>query len=638
MRDDSYWTPEITAAPPVVKAEGKGKGKGKSDRETQATTAVPVNSEIAVRNSILPEGSSVAKYSTTHGPDLTPVNGSIYLGTHETGDDVGNKEGVERALWIRTEHSQPELFPTVYTLWKNPRLLPVLCTHPPVMERLFDGADLMVPGLILPNGGFPKTAKEGALVAIASTDRPTVPVAIGVCEIDVFALTETTGKKGKAVKLLHWVGDEIYSMGGPLGKIPDKLENGDEDFEKIMDGLEGVNVSATDAEREKREEGEPPEEDQPRELETKEIDETFYNAALYGFAEHVDRAKAGSLNFPISPSAYMSLLLNPYLPPASNFPPFNIRQNVGPHPSLQLKKTSWKNVAKFLKHLQSKKLINCKLRDGNEMIILDINFDHEEIDAFKKYDLPKEAHAIRAEDGESQGHRGIYNLVDIEARYHPNNTNRKFFYECGVEYISLINLFSHKRKIWTNGKNSLKGYYAEYEIKKIVKDYVIRKNLASPESENHITLDPLLQSTLFPKEIPLPMSASRSSLIALLKKSCSQYYRLRLPPIFPSHEPRFIDPKPGPIPEITVTLEKRHGTKVITKVIGMEAFEVEPKAFADELQRVCAGSTTANQGVGLRRGLHEVTIQGNQLKLVQKVLEKKGIPKKYCKVIDKLKS
>ena len=158
---------------------------------------------------MLPEGTAAAKFNTTHGPDLAPVNGTLYF--HD-----------DHALWVRIERGAPEMFPTVYTLWNNPGLLPVVLTHQAVMERLVGGADLMVPGLVGPP--FPAGAVAGALVGIADVERPTVPVAVGVCEMDVAKLDKAIGGKGRAVRLLHWVGDEIYKHGGG-GDIPAELES-----------------------------------------------------------------------------------------------------------------------------------------------------------------------------------------------------------------------------------------------------------------------------------------------------------------------------------------------------------------------------------------------------------------------------
>ena len=84
----------------------------------------------------------------------------------------------------------------------------------------------MTPGLA---GGppFPHGAKRGALVAIASAECPTVPVAVGVCEIDVSSLGRVQGSKGHAVQILHWAGDELWAWsasGKPGGPMPGHLE------------------------------------------------------------------------------------------------------------------------------------------------------------------------------------------------------------------------------------------------------------------------------------------------------------------------------------------------------------------------------------------------------------------------------
>lgn len=123
---------------------------------------------------------------------------------------------------------------TVYTLWKNTDLLPLLHTHPPVLTKIQTGADLMIPGLIGPP--FPAGATKGRLVAIASSESPTVPLVVGVCEINVSGLTRVVGEKGKAVRVVHWVGDEIFNNGGAGGKIPESLEWGDE-VSKAAKGL-----------------------------------------------------------------------------------------------------------------------------------------------------------------------------------------------------------------------------------------------------------------------------------------------------------------------------------------------------------------------------------------------------------------
>jgi translation initiation factor 2D len=115
---------------------------------------------------------------------------------------------------------------SVYTLWHNPKIVPLLHVSPLVISKLQGGADLMTPGLL---GGppFPTKATKGAIVAIASTDSPSVPLVVGYCEIDISALQKTQGEKGHAVRSITWLGDELWawSTTGQSGReAPDALD------------------------------------------------------------------------------------------------------------------------------------------------------------------------------------------------------------------------------------------------------------------------------------------------------------------------------------------------------------------------------------------------------------------------------
>lgn len=95
----------------------------------------------------------------------------------------------------------------------------------------------MTPGLTR-GPPFPPKAVKGSVVAIASLERPSVPMVVGVCEIDISSLQEVRGAKGHAVRGEHWDGDEVWAWsqsGGVGGKAPDKIEGWDTDID--MDGL-----------------------------------------------------------------------------------------------------------------------------------------------------------------------------------------------------------------------------------------------------------------------------------------------------------------------------------------------------------------------------------------------------------------
>lgn len=98
----------------------------------------------------------------------------------------------------------------------------------------------MTPGLAR-GPPFPAGATKGSTVAIASLEKPTVPLVVGVCAIDISSLSEVRGSKGHAVQSLHWDGDEIWgwSQAGKLGgSAPQKIESWASESERETCDLE----------------------------------------------------------------------------------------------------------------------------------------------------------------------------------------------------------------------------------------------------------------------------------------------------------------------------------------------------------------------------------------------------------------
>lgn len=140
---------------------------------------------------------------------------------------------------------------TVYTLWQNPKIVPLLYTPLYVVEKLQGGADLMTPGLQR-GPPFPKNATKGAVVAIASLEAPTVPMAVGTCLIDVSSLGSTQGTKGHAVETFHWAGDELWSWstGSKPGRDPPTLieawDEQDEEDVSLAERTTAINIDDND--------------------------------------------------------------------------------------------------------------------------------------------------------------------------------------------------------------------------------------------------------------------------------------------------------------------------------------------------------------------------------------------------------
>ncbi|KAL7270727.1 hypothetical protein RUND412_006553 [Rhizina undulata] len=609
-----------------------------AQKEDDAAAAAEHAAEVGVRNSLLPESSLSAKFSTTAGPELATVTGTIYVGAHPEEGATGKAE--QRPLWVKV--AGEEMFPSVYTLWNNPTLLPILHTHPPVIEKIKTGADLMVPGLIGPP--FPRTAKEGRLVAIASSESPTVPLAVGVCELDISTLHHVVGEKGKAVRIVHWVGDEIYNYGGAGGKVPEFLKWGneededlDEDLAEEMGGVKleedgekqhegGGKGKEKEVEVENRDDGgglDTGGRDEIRELTAKEIDEAFETAAVYGIYHYREPDKASTLTFPMSSSLFLTTLVLPFLPPASNFPPHNLLQNIGHHPSLTLKKSSHKHAAKFLKHLDKKVLIKTKTRNGGEVVVMDVDFNDHAVQEFTPYRLPE------APKDEKKDIPGPTAATASEAT------------AGSLKVVELFRPHGKPIKIFEELEAGTKDFYTPTDLKSQITRYIEKQELTHATNKRLVKLDPLLASTLISDSSREDMDIlklghiKRDVLAEKFIKSCSPYYVV-LKPSETVSSPG-VKPRAGAPPKIQILVETRQGKKSVTKVSGLEPFGVDPKALAEALQKLCAGSASVGQLVGSspKNPVMEVMVQGPQKDIVTKVLEKKGVAGKYVVVVDK---
>ncbi|KAJ9641799.1 hypothetical protein H2199_005012 [Coniosporium tulheliwenetii] len=585
----------------------------------------------SLRNALLPDNTQSARFQTTAGPDLKPVSGTVYVGSHD-GEE-------QRILWIKLEE---KMYPTVYTLWHNPGIVPLLHTHPPVMPKLFGGSALMTPGLA---GGppFPEKAKKGAVVAIASTENPTVPLVVGSCAIDVSGLQQVQGAKGHAVETIHWHGDEVWAWspaGVPGGLPPTRLDgwqDSEREGEELASGVETMTVEdeedggvSLEPDNKVREEGSQKAEgadgeDRPaveeeladaeaKEMTTAEIDSAFRKAFLYGCYHYKDTNKDQpnfGLQFPLNQSFVMSNLVQPFLPA---FTPAQANQ-------LQIKKTSWKNIKKFIKSLDKEMIIKSKDRDGNEVIIVDIDFDDRHIVDFTPYRLPKKETAAGTSLGRGEKATVISDTADSSVG----------------QRLKKVELFRPKERLGRGPR----GLFTAAELRPIVTTYIETENLVSPTNKRLVALNPILANAVFDNSAPIDKevlakgSVPRDALIDRILQSCAPFYAI----LRNDETVATAKPKAGASPKIHITLETRAGNKTMTRVSGLEAYFIPPQPLADELRKACASSTSVDKLVGSspKNPVMEVSVQGPQKDAVIKALEKRGVNRNWVDFVDKTK-
>ena len=500
----------------------------------------------------------------------------------------------------------------------------------------------MTPGLAGPP--FPAKAKKDAIVAIASLEEPSVPVAVGTCVIDVANLQTTQGAKGQAVETFHWAGDELWdwSTSGRSGvaapkEIAEWLGEESEQLAEAMasttidddeDETGGVALDPGGPEREATTqrndhvEGEDAPASQlddggsPK-MTTADIDDAFLNAFLYGVHEqkrgHQSEDKYG-LSFPLSQSFVMSHLVLPFLPV------FTLDQAA----SLQIKKTSWKNARKFIIALEKRKWILAK-DAKSEAIVRDIDFDDRAIREFAPYRLPKREPTAGPTTNEQRPQAetngtddSLGQLLKLQTLYKPPGSLSAVF----------------------KGTQPTKGsYYDSPAVRQAVTRYTEAEELIVPSNRRMIKLNPqisnavLSPSNAVDKDVLAKGTIPRDVLFERISALCQPFHViLRNEQTLGSSEAKA---KAGPPPKIGIIIETRGGNKTATRVHGFEPYSINPQPLADELRKTCAGSTSVEPFKG-GKGM-EVMVQGPQKDAVVKALEKRGVNKQWIETSDKTK-
>jgi translation initiation factor 2D len=320
------------------------------------------------------------------------------------------------------------------------------------------------------------------------------------------------------------------------------------------------------------------------------------------------------LDFPLSQSHVMSQLVQPFLP---TYTPARTA-------SLQIKKTSWKNLRKFVRYLDKQLILKCKDRDGNEVVVLDIDFKDRQVEAFVPYRLPKK---------DASNATGV-NGKPAAPLSSESSVGQK---------LKLVSLLRPKEKlapILLASKADPRGLYTPAELKQLLIAYVEAESLVDPKNRRLVRINPQLADALLGSSAADNAALSsgamaRDALAERMVAAASPFHAIL------RNDADIADTKPkaGAPPKIQITLETRSGNKTVSKVHGLEPYYIAPQPLADELRKTCAGSTSVDklQGSSPKAPVMEVMIQGPQKDAILKALEKRGVNKNWVDVVDKTK-
>lgn len=347
--------------------------------------------------------------------------------------------------------------------------------------------------------------------------------------------------------------------------------------------------------------------------------------ALYKLKQDNPSVPNHTLTLPVSPSILISTLITPFLPVYS--PQQAQHYNI--------KKTSWKNVKKFIKHLDKLQLVKSKDRSGQETYIWDVDFGDHRVERFVPYKLPsKSALENASKPAASSGKTpapgngddpSVGQSLNVQTLYRPTG-------KLTPDIFPAL------------GTSDPKNYYKYAEVSSHLDQFLQAQNppIVSRENRRIISINPFLANNIFSSSSHEDQGTLKRGMVTrdgLLKRIVEDHSML---------QPHYailkagqtlaeVKPKSGATPKVHITIEKRTGSKVVTKVWNLETFGIIPALLAEELQKKCASSTSVTQATGAPKGVMEVLVQGDQRKAIDTALVRRGLRSQWIDVVDKTK-
>ncbi|XP_008317640.1 eukaryotic translation initiation factor 2D [Cynoglossus semilaevis] len=502
-----------------------------------------------------------------------------------------------------------KLYPTVYTLWRFPDLLPTFKTWPPVLQKLMGGADLMLPGVVVPPGGLPDV-RQGECCAVTLVNNRAA-VAVGRASVST-AQMHSCGMKGRGVGVLHTYMDSLWAFGDKLcpPTLPDvdrqgqrtcedEEEEEEEEEEDCVEQKQNSEESVTDQlccdteelnleqEEEEEEENQGGEEDQ----EEQKTPQERTDALLLQCFLHALKSKVKKSDLPLLTSSFLRNHMFSCCPRGQQ---------------LDLKKSSYKKLSKFLQVMQQQSgLIRVKeLTRGVESIV-EVDWRSPELRSFS---VPEETEA-ETEDTQHDGDGGT--------PYHPPDITTLFSVSTRVEPLFMD---AHKRK---------GSVVSAADVRRIITDFVKTNELVDEKNKNYVIVNPVLCDCLLEKSEFSEVEVLKwEDLFSRTLGRMQECYQV----VFPGQT---AEVRKGRIEPIDVTVASRGSNKKGTLIKNLEVYHLDPALVASALQhRVQASSVL--QPIPGTKDKFLVQIQGNQIHHVGRLLlEHYRVPREYIQGLDK---
>ncbi|XP_070496816.1 eukaryotic translation initiation factor 2D [Chironomus tepperi] len=478
---------------------------------------------------------------------------------------------------------QDKLYPTLYTLWILPRLVPYFTTHPQVVPRLYNGADLMMPGVVKEGSDLKSFGRfqKNDIVAINLTSNSSA-IAVGTLARSSEDLY-MAGGQGICVKSLHVFGDKLWGMeatvtqqvplNGPVLKAPSL--NNQQDFpslgsdpspqvDNVVQQIENINIESSTENISTQEQGD-------NESEEIQVNPDKVLKNMFLSALKLNRKDISNT---------MPILVG-------TFYPLYVQKQVQPNPDkpITVKDTSYKKLSTFMKKMSDEGFIVVREENKGVEKIISINYDHPELISHIPQ-KPNNSTDDANKNSETSSHLLLTKMTEL---YVVNDSTKKLFNSLGV----------------ADGKALDK-----LEIKNYVKDYVSRNKLINATTKEVILNDVLVEICVGKRENDEPISMKLENVIAIVQSQMNETFEMR------SQAGGLA--KGGKRAIIQITTATRMGNKKVTLVSNLESFGINIESFSKACKVGVQASTAMTKVPGTN--INQFQIQGNHVRFIYNLL------------------
>ncbi|XP_042911127.1 eukaryotic translation initiation factor 2D [Parasteatoda tepidariorum] len=496
-------------------------------------------------------------------------------------------------------------YPTLYTLWKYPSLLPTITMVPPVTEKIANGADLMAPGVVVSDSTIKemnnlKTKDVCAVKVIGNK----AAFAVGTAMMSVEELC-IDGVKGKAMSIVHFYGDLLH-LSGEHQEMPLLLEPAEVPSDTEDDSSKSQNDASPD----------------------KKTDDSSSMEILSNCSENKVTNEMNELNLnkesraeeDIPDYSMDEILLNCFLAVVkvsgkkinlpvltSTFYGAHVLKSCPSSLTLDIKKTTYKKFSVFLKKMQTEGVIEIKeLTKGVESII-SINMDREIVTSFRLHPIFKKhlkEEKERLAEASSEGVQTSYKFPLVTELYVITAQVKELFTPYQIRKGDTVTAIT---------------------IRDVMKKFVKENSLQNEHNPKEVVLNPILCDCVS-KRGENRTTMLWDELFDAITSRMTHAYQIEF-------EDKEAIIKKGKLEPIKVTVDTRTGNKKVTLIQNLEIYGIKPELLAQHVAVACAASTSITPTQNAKGTL--VLIQGNQVRYLQKLfLDIYKVPRKYLQGLE----